>query len=239
MRSRLPELIDPYDEDRVVNCSYELSLGEQVYITGEIAKTRRLLGPREQINIPPGQFAQLLTREVIAIPADSLGLISMKSAMKLRGLVNVSGFHVDPGFKGHLLFSVYNAGPNDIVLSQGTPTFLVWYATLDTGTSDVYKGKRAGLHEISDEDVMRLQGDVYTPHSLAQRLTELERQSLSERVGKLERTVQSRFRRREFIAAIAAAAIGGALAVLGIQAVMSDDEPPTPAPTEEPSDNGQ
>jgi dCTP deaminase len=48
----------------------------------------------------------------------------MKFKIKQRGLVNVSGFHVDPGYSGKLLFSVYNAGPRSIVLTRGEPVFV-------------------------------------------------------------------------------------------------------------------
>lgn len=198
MHQRLPTLISPYAKERVVNCAYELSLGSQVNITGEPSKTRRILQTSEQVNIPPGQFAQLLTRESVSAPEDALALISMKSGLKLRGLMNVSGFHVDPGFKGHLLFSVYNAGPNNIVLSEGTPAFLIWYAALDSPTADTYSGPRMGLSSISDDDVMKLQGDVFTPHALAERVYALEHHRLDERVVELEMRSASRERHRNW-----------------------------------------
>ena len=175
MKSRLPGLIAPFDEVRIVNCSYELTMGREAHITGEGAQTKRWLSDNEQICIPPGQFAQLLTQEAVRIPEDALGLISMKFTLKSLGLVNVSGFHVDPGYRGHLIFSVYNAGPNNIVLSRGQPAFLIWYSFLDKPTSDLYDGRRAGLDAISDEDVMRLQGHVCTPQALAERVIEIEK----------------------------------------------------------------
>ena len=51
-----------------------------------------------------------MTKESIEVPLDALGLISIRSKYKLKGLINVSGFHVDPGFRGSLVFAVYNAG---------------------------------------------------------------------------------------------------------------------------------
>lgn len=171
-RIRSEQLVTPYDEDLVTNCAYELRMGPEAHLTGE-HKNRLDLAEREQLRIAPGHFAQLLTEETVRMPDDAVGLISMKSGLKLRGLVNVSGFHVDPGYNGQLLFSVYNAGPSDVVVSRGTPTFLMWLVALDQSTGDLYKGQR-GNHGISDDDIMRLQGDVYTPHVLASRLKSLE-----------------------------------------------------------------
>ncbi|MCY3850912.1 MAG: hypothetical protein OXF75_08945 [Acidimicrobiaceae bacterium] len=105
MRSRLKDerLVTPFDQERIANCSYELSMGPQALLTGE-DQIRRDLANDEQLRIPSGHFAQLMTEEMVRIPPDALGLISMKSQVKRLGLVNVSGFHVDPGFHGRLRF---------------------------------------------------------------------------------------------------------------------------------------
>jgi dCTP deaminase len=81
--------------------------------------------------IPPGQFAFLQTEEVVSVPVDAMAFISMKATFKMKGLVNVSGFHVDPGWKGPLLFAVYNAGPQTVHLQRGLRLFLIWIADLD------------------------------------------------------------------------------------------------------------
>lgn len=242
MKTRLPSLVSPYAESQIANCSYEMVIGPQVFITGSGSHVRRELGPTDQISIPPGQFAQLLTEERIEVPPDSLGLISMKSGLKLRGLVNVSGFHVDPGFKGRLLFSVYNAGPQPLVLTRGQSAFLIWFATLDRTTQDVYDGKRSELEEISADDVMRLQGDVYSPQALAERVAATREDlggqlsatesglrsvlreadaSMDLRVKNLERRLSLRW---NFAAALAAAAAGAVLTlVIGGWIANSDD----------------
>jgi dCTP deaminase len=237
LKVRLPSVVLPYSESNVVNCSYELTLGSQVYVTGQASKTRRDLISTEQINIPPGQFAQLLTEQRVSVPTDCLALISMKSGLKLRGLINVSGFHVDPGFSGHLLFSVYNAGPNDIVLSQGSPAFLIWFASLDQPTTDVYSGKRMGLASISDDDVMKLHGDVFTPHALAQRVAAIEGEGLRDRVAALESISTDRDRRRNQrevvvtgVIATLAASLLTLLVTLGAQAARSNNKSTTQQP---------
>lgn len=175
MRSRLldEQLVAPFDADRIANCSYELSMGPQALLTSE-DQIRRDLGDGEQLRIPPGHFAQLMTEEKVRIPPEALGLISMKSQIKRLGLVNVSGFHVDPGFHGRLRFSVYNAGPSSVYISRGTPTFLIWFAALDTPTDDLYEGQ-GGRLSFTDYDTMDMEGDVFTPQVLADRVMTLER----------------------------------------------------------------
>ncbi|MDQ1441716.1 MAG: dCTP deaminase [Acidimicrobiaceae bacterium] len=170
MKVRLPGLVTPYSEARVAHCAYELSLGSEVYVTGK-RKTKHLLKDDEQFVIPPGQFADLLTEEKVQIPEDALGFISIKFSLKKRGLVNVSGFHVDPGYSSQLLFSVYNAGPTSIIVARGSPLFLLWYCALDDPTTDLYNKSRSS---ITTEDVSDLQGDVASPQALANRVEKLE-----------------------------------------------------------------
>lgn len=167
-------LVRPYREARVKNASYELSLGGEVFVTGVDKKTKWTIAPGKQVVIPPGQFANLLTDEVVEVPADALGFISIKFKLKQRGLVNVSGFHVDPGFNDRLIFSVYNAGPRPVVLARGDQSFLLWFADLDQQTADTYKGSTGG--SITSLFVDNLQGDIASPQALAERLSKVEGQ---------------------------------------------------------------
>src|SRR5688572_11980066 len=102
LKKRLPDIIDPYNPEAVVSCAYELSVGEEAFVTGDEAQ-KTILKEGETFPIPPGQVAVIMTRETITAPADALGLLSAKFSWKLRGLINVSGFHVDPGFHGRLV----------------------------------------------------------------------------------------------------------------------------------------
>lgn len=130
------QLISDYDPDRVQQASYTLRIGREIYITKDhhnsnSQHTKKILKENQAFVIPPGQFAFLLTEESIKVPTNAIAFISMKAGIKYKGLVNVSGFHVDPGFEGKLLFSVYNAGPSPIHLSHKQPCFLIWYSNLD------------------------------------------------------------------------------------------------------------
>ena len=177
LENRLPELITPYNSEQIVSCAYELSMGDKACVTSWSETPRRdgvKLGPSERVTIPPGQFAQLLTYEYVRIPADAIGLISMKYGIKRRGLINVSGFHVDPGYEGKLVFAVFNAGSTAIIIGQKELTFLLWYVSLDCRTTNVYSGSRLGVEDITPEDQMNLRGPTYNPTALATRVSRLE-----------------------------------------------------------------
>ncbi|HBB96883.1 MAG TPA: hypothetical protein DC054_16005 [Blastocatellia bacterium] len=166
------ELISPFVGGFVKQSAYELALGSEVFITSE--HTKRRLAPNEQISIPPGQFALLLTHEQLDIPNDVIGFISVRYTIKRKGLINVSGFHVDPGYCGRLKFAVYNAGSQNIVLSRGQRVFMIWFTNLTEPTSDPYQNKSTEQNEITAEDVMSLQGDVASPAALKDRIDSLQ-----------------------------------------------------------------
>ena len=146
LRSKLGQVIihpSPPNPDQVDTSGYRLTVGPEAYVTGPNSKkdkTSYKLGLDECLYIPAGQFALIQTEEKIKIPDDTFGLISMRSKKKFDGLINVSGFHVDPGFSGRLLFSVFNAGPNMITIRRGEEVFMIWFAELDQPNSILYSG---------------------------------------------------------------------------------------------------
>jgi dCTP deaminase len=132
----------------------------------------------ESVAIPSGQFAVLLTEETITVPPEVIAFISMKTGLKGRGLVNVSGFHVDPGYSAPLRFAVFNAGPSPICVKQGEDSFLIWYANLDRDDSNYTKkesNNRVYRKGISTGDVSSLSGPVKTISVLAKKVDDLER----------------------------------------------------------------
>ena len=120
------------------------------------------------MTIPPGQFAFLLTEEVITIPPEVMGFISIKATFKLRGLVNVSGFHVDPGWSGRLIFTVFNAGPSTIHLERNLPMFLLWIADLDDASAKQKSGK--GANGIPPGIIGNITGVVDSIYALEKRV---------------------------------------------------------------------
>lgn len=125
-----------FSEKCVRQASYDLRLGEEVYIVGRRAP-ERLTDRNPFVSIPPGQFALLTTYEEVQIPDTMLALISLRFRFKLQGLLNISGFHVDPSYQGKLLFAVQNVGPSDIRLKHGEPTFSIFFTKLaGTGIGD-------------------------------------------------------------------------------------------------------
>lgn len=117
-----------YNLGCLTEIGYDMRLGEEVYITPE--KKPQKIEEGGIIKIESGQFAALTTEEYLKIPTDVMAFVTMKFSIKGRGLVNISGFHVDPGFEGKFTFSVFNAGPSTIVLKRRVKIFTIFFYKL-------------------------------------------------------------------------------------------------------------
>jgi dCTP deaminase len=152
------ELIKPFKPKQIdCNC-YTLRMGDHYFVTSAKGDseppTKTKVEPTHDFNIPAGQFAYLISDEEVNIPRYAMAFISMRTAFKFKGLVNVSGFHVDPGYKGKLIFAVFNASPATIQITGGEPLFKIWFASIDQTSGKRYTFDKAPISDI-DKDLMR------------------------------------------------------------------------------------
>lgn len=153
-----------------------LTVGSEYYVSPSWSdkdkRTITQLDTGESFAIPPGQFAFLQTAQSIRIPRNAMGFISLKATYKLRGLINVSGFHIDPGFDDTLIFTVFNAGPSDVHLREGMDLFLVWIASLDDD-SEKYRAKAPEVDRFL-QTVNKASGEIKSGYDMAKRIDQLE-----------------------------------------------------------------
>ncbi|MET4252966.1 deoxycytidine triphosphate deaminase [Bradyrhizobium sp. LA6.7] len=189
LRDELPNLITDYTDDRIDGAAYRLRVGPEVYVspTGEADdprnKPKTQLKKGQGFTVPAGQFGFILTEENVKVPPTAIAFISMRAKYKFQGLVNVSGFHVDPNYDDRLIFSVFNAGPGPVHLSQGEECFLIFYATLDRPEEvDVKKG----YNSIPSHLTGPLAGGLQSFAGLLSKINENDKK-VSDRVNTLER----------------------------------------------------
>lgn len=230
LREKLPELIAPFEAHSIDCAAYTLHVGSEIYISPDrkisdpTRHSKKKLAPGEAFTIPPGQFGFLTTAECVTIPSNALAFISIKARLKFGGLINISGFHVDPGYRGELLFSVLNAGPKPLHLQQGQPLFLIWYADLDRTTAEKKKG--LGFKGIDPALINGISGEILSLQSLSdaqrdldQRLTrQLQEQAMT--ISNLKLLVQL------FLGAALTLILG--LAGWWLRALLEGSPPPAP-----------
>ena len=175
-------LISDFNPKNLDCATYKLCVGEQAFVTadkfGVSAPNDPLItvlsdAPNHTLRIPPGQFAFLLTHETVQVPRTAIALISMRATYKFKGLINVSGFHVDPGWIGKLLFSVYNAGASEVIIKKLEPLFLIVYADLDQPSEKLYAGASQHQEAINPSLLEGMTGQVFSPLMLQRQMEAL------------------------------------------------------------------
>ncbi len=123
------------------------------------------------VAIGPGDFAILRTHEFVHVPPDLVGFISLRFRLAGQGLINISGFHVDPTYKGYVVFSVYNASPRNVVLRYKEGVFMILFAYL---TGPVKSERESGYKTLPLEIVSSVKGPPLSLWSLDKRIRKLE-----------------------------------------------------------------
>lgn len=171
IEKRFHSIFTDGDEHGLRQASYDLRLGPDVYVVGHDAPTR-LSGMSPYVVLRPGEFAILTCVEALKMPSDLVGFITVRMRYKNQGLVNISGFHVDPTYDGVLKFAVQNVGPNDIHLRYNEPTFSILFASV---TGDVGKPRvDAPAPPIKLDDVQLLGGSSVTLSGLKKEVERLQ-----------------------------------------------------------------
>ena len=186
-----------FDPNKIDCSAYTLTLGPEAFITPDYSvalrdsrklqlgesKTQKISRRKArssggEIAIPAGQFAILLTEEFVRIPRSTMGFISLKFSIKGTGLINVSGFHVDPGYEGRLIFSVYNAGPTSITMTRGQDLFLLWLADLDRPSAPPFVKAPPGVlpASIPEDMVSKANHRIRSLEQLSTSVDEIQKQ---------------------------------------------------------------
>lgn len=165
--------VSPRIDSHIKEAECRLSVGSEVFIPDSKSSSVQKLSPKESFSIKPGQFAFILTEETLSLSNKVLGLISVRATIKFAGLVNVSGFHVDPGYCGKLIFAVFNSGPKRITIQRGDPIFSLWISDLDeeVPASELPK---PGYQHIPASVINGIDGNHLTAYQLSEKIDQME-----------------------------------------------------------------
>ncbi|TMI98509.1 MAG: deoxycytidine triphosphate deaminase [Alphaproteobacteria bacterium] len=210
IRQRLNTLVDKPDAACIDGAAYALKVGPEYYVSptdvdsDRNTRTVMTLAPEEAFTIPAGRFALVLTEEIVTAPKNALGFFSIRSRVKWKGLVNVSGFHIDPGFCGRLTIAVYNAGPTPIHLRRGDAEFLIWFADLDA-FADVKDAKRATevRTQISANVLNQAPGESESLPGLSAKIRDVDK-TLQDEIRRVDRELREKINALENIKLAAA-----------------------------------
>jgi dCTP deaminase len=217
-------VVEDFDDNQVDTNAYNFRMGNCYFVTGDGGsdgkQTKVFLTEGEPFLIPPGQFAYLMSKERFDLPPNAMAFISMRTGIKFQGLINISGFHVDPGYKGKLIFAAYNASPSPIQICEGDPIFKIWFADLDRTSEEKFLFDGDGQSEISNNLIRGMSKEIYSLQSMTVKIQTLE-QKLDQKLAEQKPIIASLTSLWSAISTGVVLAIIGAVFVLVFPMLMS------------------
>jgi dCTP deaminase len=153
--------IKNFDTKSVQPASYDLRLGNLVYLPSRPDEPIDLADHGGAFRLPPYGTAVVTTYEDLKLPSNILGRIGLKSSFARTGLIASTGPQIDPGFHGKLFVSLFNLTAASHVLKFKEPFLTIEFHTLDTAPEHGYRGPYQGKFTIGPEvleSLVRLEG---------------------------------------------------------------------------------
>jgi len=148
-------VLSPFDPELVQPASYDLRLGSKI-LASPISQD--ILGATIELNertpsykVLPGQMVAAISEELLGLPLGICGKVGIRSEFARKGMDWFGGPQVDPGYKGRLMLSLLNVGPEPITLTRGIPFFTVEFQTLDEPAKAGYAGSYQDLHDFPQD----------------------------------------------------------------------------------------
>ena len=153
--------IVPFYPASLQPASYDMRLHWKLLVSPTRYERGRVVDLREEPNntfaVHPGRFIAILTEETITLSLGLAGRFGLRSEFTRQGLVAFPGIQIDPGFMGRLAISLFNAGPEPILMVLGRQMFTVEFHTLETPADEAYSGdfqNQQDFPEVQEEFVL-------------------------------------------------------------------------------------
>lgn len=115
----------------------------QLHVTPKIAKLNPAgidLRIRRHLKLEPGQHGLAATLERVDLSENILGILHIRSSLAREGVV-ASLALVDPGFRGQLTVSLYNAGDRPVRIRKGERFVQLSLLRLGRPATERYNGR--------------------------------------------------------------------------------------------------
>ncbi len=101
--------------------------------------------------LPPGGTAFVETDEELNVPSNFAGFGFPPASIAVKGILMTNPGHIDPGFRGHLTFTLINMGKDSFTIRNGDILFTTLWMKLNSDVERDYytrtNGKTTGVKE--------------------------------------------------------------------------------------------
>ena len=118
-------LINPFNPDNLHPAGYELTVGDEYFLSGEFHSLASRTPEGAKLTIPPFEVAVLKTAELVCLHRFLIARWNIRVKHAYSGLLWVGGPQVDPGYVGHLFCPIYNLSDKPVTLRLAEPLALI------------------------------------------------------------------------------------------------------------------
>jgi dCTP deaminase len=199
--------IKPFEPKRLEPASYDLRAGRVL-----VARRGIVDLSKEPLVLRHGDWAEIESLEVVELPLNMAATVGVRSSLTRRGLDWFSGPQIDPGYKGKIYISVFNASVAPIDISYGMAFATLIFYRLSRDASRPYAGKFQKQLTFPEEDVERMmKTESYTFSDVVASVASLD-QTVDKLTKASERTVTDLGWVRKLLVAILLAIVAGVAA---------------------------
>jgi len=144
-------LIEPFDRKYIEPASYDIRAGRVL-----IARKGIVDLVKENVTLRHGDWAEMESLETFELPTSIAATVGIRSSLTRRGLDWFGGPQIDPGYRGKIYTSVFNASSTPIEITYGMPFATVIFYRLGREASKPYSGKFQSQLSFPEEDVERM-----------------------------------------------------------------------------------
>lgn len=184
---RTGQLIVDGKESSVEGLKYDFALGSRMLFGGKAPINTNNLTEQERSNlvVRPGELVYVMSEEQLDLPLDVKADLSLKRKISHLGIQVLGGSSVDPGYRGRLVFALYNLSTRPFPLQPGRKLIAAQFYRLgESETPPSNSRVPQPLYEFPD-DLVQLMA-VYEPatteglrqsvHDLTRTVEDLKRQ---------------------------------------------------------------
>ncbi|MCH7737631.1 MAG: hypothetical protein IH872_09570 [Chloroflexi bacterium] len=153
-------IIDPFEDRLVQPASYDLRLGPRVLASplgpGMLGERIELTERNPRYAVQTGQMVAVMSKESMVIPLDMCSnSFGIRSEFARKGLQSYGGLHLDPDWRGHLIVTLLNIGPEPMEIMLNQPFFTVTFDRLDEPVepNNGYGGERHYQDDFPEDQV--------------------------------------------------------------------------------------
>lgn len=175
--------IDPFEAKQIQPASYDPRVGAQ----GISTTSKRVINIEEKgyFELRDGDFAVVLTREVLSFNDSYTARIGLRSKYARKGIIATTGPQIDLGFNGRLKIGITNLSPHSIAMPFEDDFITIEIHKLHMPCQKPYAGDYQDDTELSPRDIEAVvEGDnigfakmLDTMQALSKNVSELTKQS--------------------------------------------------------------